>query len=312
MVIYIRILVYGAGVLGCNLAHALWISHKDVTLLARGNWYEEIKNNGMTIRHKLFAGKKTNDRLPVINELKEQDYYDVVFVVMQCTQIDSILPILQQNVSRNIVLVGNNIYADKYAKELADKEVLFAFFSAGGQKKGNVIESFNKNNMTMGRIDGTDQSDDFIKNIFEGTKIKVTIENKMNDWLKSHVAFIMPFVALAYYSNCDYKNIRHNNTLINQCIDAVKENYDALVKLGYEVLPESDYLMVSSRRIEAYLFIKLCCYTILGDLCVCDHARNGMHEMIYLNEQLKTLKRKSKMETKLSDELDQYFPTNES
>lgn len=280
MVIYIRILVYGAGVLGCNLAHALWISHKDVTLLARGNWYEEIKNNGMTIRHKLFAGKKTNDRLPVINELKEQDYYDVVFVVMQCTQIDSILPILQQNVSRNIVLVGNNIYADKYAKELADKEVLFAFFSAGGQKKGNVIESFNKNNMTMGRIDGTDQSDDFIKNIFEGTKIKVTVENKMNDWLKSHVAFIMPFVAL--------------------------------VKLGYEVLPESDYLMVSSRRIEAYLFIKLCCYTILGDLCVCDHARNGMHEMIYLNEQLKTLKRKSKMETKLSDELDQYFPTNES
>lgn len=280
MVIYIRILVYGAGVLGCNLAHALWISHKDVTLLARGNWYEEIKNNGMMIRHKLFAGKKTNDRLPVINELKEQDYYDVVFVVMQCIQIDSILPILQQNVSRNIVLVGNNIYADKYAKELADKEVLFAFFSAGGQKKGNVIESFNKNNMTMGRIAGTDQSDDFIKNIFEGTKIKVTIENKMNDWLKSHVAFIMPFVAL--------------------------------VKLGYEVLPESDYLMVSSRRIEAYLFIKLCCYTILGDLCVCDHARNGMHEMIYLNEQLKTLKRKSKMETKLSDELDQYFPTNES
>lgn len=234
----------------------------------------------MMIRHKLFAGKKTNDRLPVINELKEQDYYDVVFVVMQCIQIDSILPILQQNVSRNIVLVGNNIYVDKYAKELADKEVLFAFFSAGGQKKGNVIESFNKNNMTMGRIDGTDQSDDFIKNIFEGTKIKVTIENKMNDWLKSHVAFIMPFVAL--------------------------------VKLGYEVLPESDYLMVSSRRIEAYLFIKLCCYTILGDLCVCDHARNGMHEMIYLNEQLKTLKRKSKMETKLSDELDQYFPTNES
>ena len=280
MVIYIRILAYGAGVLGCNLAHALWISHKDVTLLARGNWYEEIKSNGMMIRHKLFAGKKTNDRLPVINELKEQDYYDVVFVVMQCIQIDSILPILQQNVSRNIVLVGNNIYADKYAKELADREVLFAFFSAGGQKKGNVIESFNKNNMTMGRIDGTDQSDDFIKNIFEGTKIKVTIENKMNDWLKSHVAFIMPFVAL--------------------------------VKLGYEVLPESDYLMVSSRRIEAYLFIKLCCYTILGDLCVCDHARNGMHEMIYLNEQLKTLKRKSKMETKLSDELDQYFPTNES
>lgn len=260
MVIYMRILVYGAGVLGCNLAHALWISHKDVTLLARGNWYEEIKNNGMMIRHKLFAGKKTNDRLPVINELKEQDYYDVVFVVMQCTEI---------------IFMQINM-----RKSLPIKKFCLLFSVLEDRRRGNVIESFNKNNMTMGRIAGTDQSDDFIKNIFEGTKIKVTIENKMNDWLKSHVAFIMPFVAL--------------------------------VKLGYEVLPESDYLMVSSRRIEAYLFIKLCCYTILGDLCVCDHARNGMHEMIYLNEQLKTLKRKSKMETKLSDELDQYFPTNES
>ncbi len=312
MVIYMKILVYGAGVLGCNLAHALWMAHKDVTLLARGSWYEEIKKNGMTIRNKLFAGKKTNDRLPVINELKEQDYYDVVFVVMQCTQIDNILPVLQQNVSRNIVLVGNNIYADKYAKELAGKEVLFAFFSAGGQKKGNVIESFNKNDMTMGRIDGTDQSDDFIKNIFEGTKIKVTIENKMNDWLKSHVAFIMPFVALAYYADCDYKKIRRDENIINQCIDAIKENYDVLIDLGYEVRPQSDYEMVSSKRRQVYIFIKLCCYTILGDLCVCDHARNGVREMVYLNDQLKILKRESKIATKTSDELDQYFPTSES
>ena len=63
MVIYMKILVYGAGVLGCNLAHALWIAHKDVTLLARGSWYEEIKNNGMTIRHRLSGNKQTNDRL---------------------------------------------------------------------------------------------------------------------------------------------------------------------------------------------------------------------------------------------------------
>lgn len=312
MVIYMKILVYGAGVLGCNLAHALWTAHKDVTLLARGSWYEEIKKNGMTIRNKLFAGKKTNDRLPVINELKEQDYYDVVFVVMQCTQIDNILPVLQQNVSRNIILVGNNIYADKYAKELEGKEVLFAFFSAAGQKKGNVVESFNKNNMTIGRIDGTDQRDDFIRSIFEGTKIKVTIENKMDDWLKSHIAFTMPFVALAYYSDCNYKKIRHDENVINQCIDAIKENYDVLIDLGYEVRPQSDYEMVSSKRRQVYIFIKLCCYTILGDLCVCDHARNGVREMVYLNDQLKILKRESKIATKTSDELDQYFPTSES
>lgn len=41
-----KILVYGAGVLGCNLARNLFRAGKDVTLLARGNWAEEIRKMG--------------------------------------------------------------------------------------------------------------------------------------------------------------------------------------------------------------------------------------------------------------------------
>ena len=37
-----KILVYGAGVLGCNLARNLLRAGKDVTLLARGNWAAEM------------------------------------------------------------------------------------------------------------------------------------------------------------------------------------------------------------------------------------------------------------------------------
>ena len=40
-----RILVYGAGILGCNLARNLFRAGKDVTLIARGNWAAEIKLN---------------------------------------------------------------------------------------------------------------------------------------------------------------------------------------------------------------------------------------------------------------------------
>ena len=45
-----KILVYGAGVLGCNLARNLFRAGKDVTLLARGNWAEEIRKNGLRIK----------------------------------------------------------------------------------------------------------------------------------------------------------------------------------------------------------------------------------------------------------------------
>ena len=45
-----RILVYGAGVLGCNLARDFFKAGKDVTLLARGKWAETIKTNGVCIK----------------------------------------------------------------------------------------------------------------------------------------------------------------------------------------------------------------------------------------------------------------------
>lgn len=47
-----KILVYGAGVLGCNLARNLFRAGKNVTLLARGKGAEEIKKNGLRIKDK--------------------------------------------------------------------------------------------------------------------------------------------------------------------------------------------------------------------------------------------------------------------
>ena len=38
-----KILVFGAGVLGGNLASRLYREGKDVTILARGKWYDEIR-----------------------------------------------------------------------------------------------------------------------------------------------------------------------------------------------------------------------------------------------------------------------------
>ena len=38
----------------------------------------------------------------------------------------------------------------------------------------------------------------FIKSIFKETKIKLTIENKMNDYLKTHACAVLPLVFASY------------------------------------------------------------------------------------------------------------------
>ena len=85
-----KILVYGAGVLGCNLARNLLRAGKDVTLLARGSWAAEIRQNGLRIKDK-FSPRMSVRRIPVTAELKAEDKYDVIFIVLRYTQLDAIL-----------------------------------------------------------------------------------------------------------------------------------------------------------------------------------------------------------------------------
>ena len=96
-----KILVYGAGVLGCNLARNLLRAGKNVTLLARGNWAAEIKQNGLRIKDK-FSPRTSVSRIPVVTELAPDAMYDVIFVVLRYTQLDSALDTLRANRTKNI------------------------------------------------------------------------------------------------------------------------------------------------------------------------------------------------------------------
>jgi len=183
-----KILVYGAGVLGCNLARNLFRAGKDVTLLARGNWAEEIREtlnkssasgrrifcpiravlkagntqsipplselsaepkssaisscrfnqsflrkNGLRIKDK-FSPRTSVSRIPVVTELAPDDRYDVIFVVLRYTQLDSALDTLRTNRTKNIVFVGNNVQTRALAAALPEKNVLFAFALSAGHR----------------------------------------------------------------------------------------------------------------------------------------------------------------------------------
>ena len=199
-----RILVIGAAVLGSNLAHSIKKGN-DVTILARNKTYENLKSNGLIIKHKLRS--KTIDHFNVIEKLDKNDIYDVIFIVSRFSSLDSIVPIIENNKSKNIVFVGNNMSVEKYM-DIKNKNVLFAFFMAVGKKCDGYINSICLNKIEIGRVDGKDISDEFIKSIFRKTKIKVTIENRMNDYLKTHACAVLPLVFASYKVNGNLKLLK--------------------------------------------------------------------------------------------------------
>lgn len=135
-----KILVYGAGVLGCNLARNLFRAGKDVTLLARGNWAEEIRKNGLRIKDK-FSLRTSVSCIPVVTTLAPDAQYDVIFVVLRYTQLGSALDTLQTNRTKNIVFVGNNVRARALAAALPEKNVLFAFALSAGHREADRVVS---------------------------------------------------------------------------------------------------------------------------------------------------------------------------
>ena len=144
-----KILVYGAGVLGCNLARNLLRAGKDVTLLARGNWAAEIRQNGLRIKDK-FSLRTSVSRIPVVTELAPDAMYDVIFVVLRYTQLDSVLDTLRANRTKNIVFVGNNVQARALAAALPEKNVLFAFALSAGHREADRVVSIDLKKITIG------------------------------------------------------------------------------------------------------------------------------------------------------------------
>ena len=310
-----RILVYGAGVQGSELAHRLLQNEKNVvTLLTRGERKDAIDEKGLIIRH--WAQRKTTvDRVPTIDHLAPEDFYDVIFVAVQAQQVADVLPALKANRSEYIVFLGNQPHARSVVQAMqrpADK-IAFGFQSSGGHRDVDKVVSAHVGvGMTIGGATAP-LSGVFryrVKTAFEGAKYKLTFVSDMDGWLKCHLALILPACYLCYACSGNLsKATKEQRDLV---LDAAWEACEMLKAAHIPVDDKENtdcYRAGTPGRRKMDAMVLTLCKTPLGRLCVSDHAMHAVAEMQYLDEAFEGLRTRTSVRMTAWDTLRSQMPS---
>ncbi len=287
-----KVLVFGAGVIGALLTHHLCDAGNDVTLLARGQWAETLKKEGLTIHHWLQR-KDTVDHPQIITEIDEQTHYDVAFTVMQYDQTIAAKEQLAKIWCDSLVMIGNQLSYDEMTdylqkESLHPRALLFGFIVAAGQREAHRVLS---RHLGAGRLElgclhqkTPDDLRSQIENLFKGTRFKLTWNDEMASFLACHPAFILPSFYLMIAKDFDLKKVNRQERRLWKA--ATRECYDMLISLGIRVNPKGDDAWFRSglSGLMGTLLLFLCTKTALGEMILGAHGRHSVSEAIAMEQ----------------------------
>jgi 2-dehydropantoate 2-reductase len=288
-----KVLVFGAGVVGSLFAAQLFRAGVPVTILARGKRYEDIARNGIVIDH-YFQKTRTSDPVPVIEKIDAKESYDYVLVIMRKNQWREIVPQLAECACPNLIFLGNNgTGIESLIPIIAPERILLGFPGAGGKKlsreEGDEIVSIYKEKpaIFVGELDGSESSRLLrFKEDFQSVGFSVTISRHIDSWLKYHIAIIAPLVMGVYAAEGNMRKFAKDKKLMNTVIDAIGEGARALLALGYPLEPpQLGKLVKSPRWLIRFVYGRMI-GSKKGELGIRDHALAARDEMLFIAQEL--------------------------
>lgn len=191
-----KLLVYGAGVLGSLFSARLHEAGHDVSLLARGERLASLRRHGVQLAE---AGSPDVRRVPVPVVEHPAGGYDLTAVFVRTHQVDAVLESLAGLEGDVLFLLNWAAGAEPLGAVIGRERLLLGFGTAGGTMEGDVVRYRAPNFITrrvatpIGEPDGrTTPRLERIVREFRTAGINAKAEPKMDAWLKTHAAFEVP------------------------------------------------------------------------------------------------------------------------
>lgn len=303
-----KILVFGAGVVGSFYAARLHETGNEVSLLARAARLDELRELGIVLEP---IGEGANSAVPidVVESLDPGDAYDLVVVAVRSNQVDAILPTLAASrATPNVAFLGNNLSGpDRLVEALGRDRVLMGFGAVGGVHQDGVIRyvpARRGGKTYLGELDGTYSSRlQRISQAFERTGRPVSVERDIDGWLKTHAAIVVPLAYAIYLADGDPYRLSRTRDGLVLARRAVRECFEALRARGIAITPGWARAL---EWIPEPAMVALMGRVLRGpraEIGLAGHANAARDEMRHLAQELEAVIRPAKTPTAALDHL---------
>jgi 2-dehydropantoate 2-reductase len=308
-----NILVYGAGVLGSLYAARLQEAGQHVSLLARDQRLQDIREHGIVLMD-VLTGQATTTHLNVVEQLGPEDRYDLAVVVMGKHQVAAILPRLAANKQISSVLFLHNNAAGPQAmvEALGRERVLLGFAGAGGKREGHVIDALliKQQPTTLGDLDGrmTPRLEQIAK-VFKDAGFTVAISANIDVALKTHAVFITCMESAVVVAGGN-KELASRQDLLLLMVTAIRQGFKGLQARGLPIIPFNLKLMfLMMPKWFPVLYWKRTLQGKLGEYSLDAHAKAAPDEIRQLIAEVRTLVSDTAVSTPAMDQLYQDMDT---
>jgi 2-dehydropantoate 2-reductase len=252
----VKLLVYGAGVLGSLFAARMHEAGHDVALLARGERLAALRRHGVRLAE---GNSPTVRRVPVPVVERPASGYDLIAVLVRTHQVDAVLESLA-GVDGDVLFLLNWAAGPRpLGAVLGHERVLLGFPTSAGTMDGDVVRYRPANRLTrrfpmsVGEPDGrTTPRLERILRTLRAAGINAKAEPRMDAALKTHAAFEVP-LGQAVYAAGGPVALADDPAAVRRMLHLMRQNLAALptapVPVGFaalRTLPE--WLLVAVLR----------------------------------------------------------------
>ena len=234
-----RILIYGAGVIGSLYGAYLSRSGCDVAVLARGQSLAELMENGLLYKQ---GNAILRANVSILETLESSDQYDYIFLTVRSGQIQPALEALRENISPTIVTMVNTLEAYSDWEDICGKgRILPAFPGAGGSIKEGILDAGLTPRIiqltTFSEISGEKtERVQVLKRVLSQAGIPCQIVPDMHAWQVCHLAMVVP-LADAYYTENDPRLVYRNRQVMRITAQSLHDNFQRLKERGNAISP---------------------------------------------------------------------------